>query len=145
MKVCNYLGNICTSDFDSLQNIKDIIDNRSVRARFLLTAVIGLPDSDSSSVLMDLLGRSERIENSNGMDMYQAVLFKDMVTNKSCLKDITEDEDKNQQMLLLSLAKFLVTKHYKLKILDDWRKWKQEKQLRIFSGLVRILLAVTKS
>ena len=81
---------------------------------------------------MDLLGRSERIKNSNGMDMYQAVLFKDMVTNKSCLKDITEDEDKNQQMLLLSLAKFLVTKHYKLKILDDWRKWKQEKPTENF-------------
>ena len=35
-------------------------------------------------------------------------------------------------MLLFSLAKFLVTKHYKLQIVDDWRKWKKEKPTKNF-------------
>ena len=126
-----FIGTI-QNDLQSLQQIKDIIYNRSVRARFLLTAVIGLPDSDSSSVLMDLLGRSERIKNTNGMDMYHGLLFKDMVTGKSHLKDVTDTDDKNYQMLLLTLAKFLVTKHYKLQIVDDWRKWKKEKPTENF-------------
>ena len=64
--------------------------------------------------------------------MYHGLLFKDMVTGKSHLKDVTDADDKNYQMLLLTLAKFLVTKHYKLQIVDDWRKWKKEKPTENF-------------
>ena len=130
--LCNIFIGTINNDLQSLQQIKDIIYNRSVRVRFLLTAFIGLPDPDSSSVLMDLLGRSERIKNTNGMDMYHGLLFKDMITGKSQLKDVTDADNKNYQMLLLTLAKFLVTKHYKLQIVDDWRKWKKEKPTENF-------------
>ena len=81
---------------------------------------------------MNLLSRNERIENTNGMDMYHGLLFKDMVTGKSQLKDVTDTEDKNYQMLLLTLVKFLVSKHYKLKVIDDWMQWKKEKPTENF-------------
>ena len=81
---------------------------------------------------MNLLSRNKQIENTNGMDMYHGLLFKDMVTGKSHLKDITDAEDKNYQMLLLTLAKYLVTKHYKLKVIDAWMQWKKEKPTENF-------------
>ena len=88
----------------------------------LLTAMIGLPHSGTTSLLLGLLSRTKgRVKDPNGVDMYQAILFRDSVTNSSELKDITDDENKDDFMLLLSLAKFLVTKHYRLPILDSWR------------------------
>lgn len=85
----------------------------------LFTGMIGLPHSGTTSLLLGFLKRSERISNSNGLDIYQTVLYKDSVSGQSELHDITDDDDKHDAMILLSLAKFLVTKHYNLSILED--------------------------
>lgn len=127
------------NEVKSAEDIAKIIERRSTRARILLTAAIGLPYSGTTKLVMSLLGRSNRLPDSysNGIDMYQAVLFKDSVTNRSELVDITvdttndddkyddkdrdDDKEKSEYMILLSLAKFLITKHYTFPILDQFK------------------------
>lgn len=82
--------------------------------------MIGLPNSGTTTLLMKLLNRQRESGGSNGLDIYETMLFKDSVTGESRLRDITDTEDKNDAMLLFSLAKFLVTKHYKITISEDF-------------------------
>ena len=81
--------------------------------------MIGLPNSGTTTLLLKLLGRHKRLRDSNGLDIYETVLFKNSVTGESQLRDITDTEDKNYAMLLFSVAKFLVTKHYEIPISEE--------------------------
>lgn len=53
---------------------------------------------------------------ANGLDQYETIIFKDSVSRKAHLKDITDAEEKDDAMILYSLAKFLVIKNYKILI-----------------------------
>ena len=93
-------------------DIKQIIFNRHVRTRHLFSIMIGLPNSGTTALLLRFLDRSKAKDDSNGLDIYETILFKDSVTGQYTLKDITDDASKSDLMILLSLSKFLVTKHY---------------------------------
>lgn len=108
-----------TNKIESVFDIARIIESRSVRARFLFSFMIGLPNSGTTTLLLKLLNRQMKLKDSNGLDIYETILFKDSVTGESQLQDITDTEDKNDAMLLFSLAKFLVIKHYKITISEE--------------------------
>lgn len=107
------------NNVEKIANIAKIIECRSVRARFMFSFMIGLPNSGTTTLLLKLLKRGQQIANSNGLDIYEAILFKDSVTGDSQLRDITDIDDKDDAMLLFSLAKFLVIKHYKVSISEE--------------------------
>jgi hypothetical protein len=81
--------------------------------------MLGLPHSGTTSLLLKLLNRESKLRDSNGLDIYEAMIFKDSVSGKSKLHDLTDTEDKNDAMLLFSLAKFLVNKHYKITLSEE--------------------------
>ena len=102
---------------NAIQKLSDLvamIDKRSIRIKCLLTVMIGLPNSGTSSILMGLLKRGSRISDSNGLDIYEAVVLKDYVKGDTELLDLTDHEYRDDAMIILSLAKFLATKHYQL-------------------------------
>lgn len=81
--------------------------------------MIGLPNSGTTALLLRLLERSAAKDDSKGLDIYETVLFKDSVSGQYKLQDISDDDSKNDLMILLSLSKFLVTKHYRVNLSPD--------------------------
>lgn len=110
------------NDVKTYADIKQIIDSRSVRVKLLFTVMVGLPYSGTTSLLMKLLKRNQgMVDDLNGLNVYESVLFKDSVSGHNDLQEITDIDDKKNAMLLLSLAKFLITKHYNMPILEKWK------------------------
>ena len=99
-------------------DIWEIIFNRHVRTRHLFAVMIGLPNSGTTALLLRFLDRSKAKDDSKGLNIYETILFKDSVTGQYTLKDITDDSSKSDLMILLSLSKFLVAKHYDVKLTD---------------------------
>ena len=108
-----------SNDIKGVSDIASIIKRRSVRAKFLFSFMIGLPNSGITSLLLKLINRKQKLAGANGLDQYETVIFKDSVTGKSYLKDITDAEEKDDAMILYSLAKFLVIKHYKILLSEE--------------------------
>lgn len=94
---------------------------KSVRAKLLFTVAAGLPNSGTTTFLRKMLSSSGSTpEPSTGslLDIYPTAFLKDSVINDGHLLNF-QDDDHNDGMLLLALAKIFKMKQFKLDINDE--------------------------
>ena len=95
--------------------MKDIIQEKSVRAKLLFTVAAGLPHSGTSALLRKCLRISEKDYEPSALNVFSTAFFKDSVKSDGHLV-VFSKEDENDAMLLIVLTKFLTTKQFKLSL-----------------------------
>ena len=105
---------IVTYKISDMKCIKDIILKKSVRAKLLFVVGAGLPHSGTTSLIEGIVNPitiNGQEVSPNKLKIYPTAFFKDTVEDDGHLIHFGK-EDEDDGMLLLALAKLLVTKQF---------------------------------